>query len=247
MGNYIFKTSALQAALPGDAARARDERARLRQGHSPVDGEGRGPRLHVRLRRRTASPARRRATPTGATSAPSTPTGPRRWTSSAIQPAFNLYNQSWPIRTGYNHDPPAKFVFRDEANARVGIATESLVSLGCIISGGRIHRSCPVEPRPLELVQPHRGVRPLRERRHRPPREDPPRHHRQGRRDPGGHRDRLQRRGGSQALLRQRGRHRRHPQARQARVAGPRTPLSGAAPPRPSCTRRRSRRPRASS
>jgi glucose-1-phosphate adenylyltransferase len=59
----------------------------------------------------------------------------------AIQPAFNLYNHRWPIRTGYNHDPPAKFVFRDEANARVGIATESLVSLGCIISGGRIHRS----------------------------------------------------------------------------------------------------------
>jgi glucose-1-phosphate adenylyltransferase len=59
----------------------------------------------------------------------------------AIQPAFNLYNQRWPIRTGYSHDPPAKFVFRDEANARVGIATESLVSLGCIISGGRIHRS----------------------------------------------------------------------------------------------------------
>jgi glucose-1-phosphate adenylyltransferase len=59
----------------------------------------------------------------------------------AIQPAFNLYNNSWPIRTGYNHDPPAKFVFRDESNARVGIATESLVSLGCIISGGRLHRS----------------------------------------------------------------------------------------------------------
>jgi glucose-1-phosphate adenylyltransferase len=59
----------------------------------------------------------------------------------AIQPAFNLYNHEWPIRTGYNHDPPAKFVFRDEANARVGIATESLVSLGCIISGGRLHRS----------------------------------------------------------------------------------------------------------
>jgi glucose-1-phosphate adenylyltransferase len=59
----------------------------------------------------------------------------------AIQPAFNLYNHRWPIRTGITHDPPAKFVFRDEANARVGIATESLVSLGCIISGGRIHRS----------------------------------------------------------------------------------------------------------
>ncbi|NUP06159.1 MAG: glucose-1-phosphate adenylyltransferase [Polyangiaceae bacterium] len=59
----------------------------------------------------------------------------------SVKPAFNLYNRRWPIRTGTNHDPPAKFVFRDEANARVGVATESLVSHGCIISGGRINRS----------------------------------------------------------------------------------------------------------
>jgi glucose-1-phosphate adenylyltransferase len=59
----------------------------------------------------------------------------------AIQPQFNLYNRSWPIRTAMNHDPPAKFVFRDERNARVGIATESLVSHGAIVSGGRLHRS----------------------------------------------------------------------------------------------------------
>jgi glucose-1-phosphate adenylyltransferase len=58
-----------------------------------------------------------------------------------IHPQFNLYNHRWPIRTGVTHDPPAKFVFRDEAQARVGIATDSLVSHGCIISGGRIHRS----------------------------------------------------------------------------------------------------------
>jgi len=58
-----------------------------------------------------------------------------------IHPQFNLYNGRWPIRTGATHDPPAKFVFRDEANARVGIATDSLVSHGCIISGGRIHKS----------------------------------------------------------------------------------------------------------
>jgi glucose-1-phosphate adenylyltransferase len=58
-----------------------------------------------------------------------------------IHPQFNLYNTRWPIRTGVTHDPPAKFVFRDEAQARVGIATDSLVSHGCIISGGRIHRS----------------------------------------------------------------------------------------------------------
>ncbi len=56
-----------------------------------------------------------------------------------IQPAFNLYNTRWPIRTGMSHDPPAKFVFREAE--RMGVATESLVSLGCIISGGRIHRS----------------------------------------------------------------------------------------------------------
>ncbi len=59
----------------------------------------------------------------------------------AINPQFNLYNFRWPIRTGATHDPPAKFVFRDEAQARVGIATDSMVSHGCIISGGRIHRS----------------------------------------------------------------------------------------------------------
>ena len=58
-----------------------------------------------------------------------------------IHPQFNMYNERWPIRTGVTHDPPAKFVFRDEAHARVGIATDSLVSHGCIISGGRIHRS----------------------------------------------------------------------------------------------------------
>jgi glucose-1-phosphate adenylyltransferase len=58
-----------------------------------------------------------------------------------IHPQFNLYNFRWPLRTGATHDPPAKFVFRDEAQARVGIATDSMVSHGCIISGGRIHRS----------------------------------------------------------------------------------------------------------
>lgn len=59
----------------------------------------------------------------------------------AIQPLFNLYNQRWPIRTVMTHDPPAKFVFRDEQSARVGIATDSLVSPGVIISGGRLHRT----------------------------------------------------------------------------------------------------------
>ena len=58
-----------------------------------------------------------------------------------VQPHFNFYNLRWPIRTGISHDPPAKFVFRDEVGGRTGVATDSLVANGCIISGGRIHRS----------------------------------------------------------------------------------------------------------
>jgi glucose-1-phosphate adenylyltransferase len=37
--------------------------------------------------------------------------------------------------------PPAKFVFADEEHARMGIATDSLVCGGCIVSGGRVDRS----------------------------------------------------------------------------------------------------------
>jgi glucose-1-phosphate adenylyltransferase len=59
----------------------------------------------------------------------------------SISPEFNLYNRHWPVRTGVSFDPPAKFVFSDQQNARIGIATDSLVSDGCIISGGQIHKS----------------------------------------------------------------------------------------------------------
>jgi glucose-1-phosphate adenylyltransferase len=58
-----------------------------------------------------------------------------------VDPTFNLYNDKWPIYTHVNNYPPAKFVFADEENKRVGSATDSLVSEGCIISGGRVHRS----------------------------------------------------------------------------------------------------------
>lgn len=59
----------------------------------------------------------------------------------SVSPEFNLYNRLWPIRTGISFDPPAKFVFSDQQNARIGIATDSLVCDGCIISGGQIHKS----------------------------------------------------------------------------------------------------------
>ncbi|MBU1239906.1 glucose-1-phosphate adenylyltransferase [Myxococcota bacterium] len=56
-----------------------------------------------------------------------------------VLPVFSLYNTKWPIHTFNNPLPPAKFIFSD--GPRVGIATNSLVSEGCIISGGRIDRS----------------------------------------------------------------------------------------------------------
>jgi glucose-1-phosphate adenylyltransferase len=59
----------------------------------------------------------------------------------SAQPRFNFYNNRWPIRTGRRHLPPAKFVHSDEAGERVGTAIDSLVSEGCIVSGGRIYRS----------------------------------------------------------------------------------------------------------
>jgi glucose-1-phosphate adenylyltransferase len=59
----------------------------------------------------------------------------------AVSPVFNLYNNRWPIHTAPNTFPPAKFVFSDPSGHRQGMATDSMVSEGCIISGGRIERS----------------------------------------------------------------------------------------------------------
>ncbi len=58
-----------------------------------------------------------------------------------VDPTFNLYNDRWPIHTQTNNYPPAKFVFADEQNHRVGHAMDSLVAEGCIISGGSVRRS----------------------------------------------------------------------------------------------------------
>jgi glucose-1-phosphate adenylyltransferase len=58
----------------------------------------------------------------------------------SVTPVLNLYNRHWPIHTWLRSRPAAKFVFADESG-RVGVATDSLVSGGCIISGGRVSRS----------------------------------------------------------------------------------------------------------
>jgi len=64
----------------------------------------------------------------------------------AVDPVFSLYNYEWPIYTVQYNYPPAKFVFRLENEGRVGQATNSLISEGCIISGGQVHHSI-ISPR----------------------------------------------------------------------------------------------------
>jgi glucose-1-phosphate adenylyltransferase len=56
-----------------------------------------------------------------------------------VDPVFNLYDPAWPLRTYMPQFPPAKFVFSDEA--RRGTALDSVVSMGCIVSGSEVHRS----------------------------------------------------------------------------------------------------------
>jgi glucose-1-phosphate adenylyltransferase len=57
----------------------------------------------------------------------------------AVTPVFNLYDKSWPLRTWQHQYPPAKFVFADAD--RMGTALDSVVSSGCIVSGGRVKNS----------------------------------------------------------------------------------------------------------
>jgi glucose-1-phosphate adenylyltransferase len=59
-----------------------------------------------------------------------------------VDPMLNLYDNAWPIRTYQGQHPPAKFVFAQEKKGgRLGVALDSIVSHGCIVSGGRVQNS----------------------------------------------------------------------------------------------------------
>ena len=75
----------------------------------------------------------------------------------AVDPLFNMYDQMWPIRTYQGQFPPAKFVFADDyEGGRMGIALDSIVCGGCIVSGARVQNSV---LSPNVLVQDHAEVR----------------------------------------------------------------------------------------
>ena len=54
-------------------------------------------------------------------------------------PSLDIYDRNWPIWTYQQQFPPAKFVFDDDD--RRGMAVDSMVSGGCIISGATVRRS----------------------------------------------------------------------------------------------------------
>ncbi len=56
-----------------------------------------------------------------------------------VTPELNLYDRDWPIWTYQEQLPPAKFVFNNKG--RCGMATDSLISGGCIVSGSVINQS----------------------------------------------------------------------------------------------------------
>jgi glucose-1-phosphate adenylyltransferase len=57
----------------------------------------------------------------------------------AVSPELNLYDKEWPIWTYQEQLPPAKFVFNDDN--RRGMAVDSMVSGGCVISGAYLRSS----------------------------------------------------------------------------------------------------------
>ena len=60
----------------------------------------------------------------------------------SVDPLLNLYDMQWPIRTHQSQNPPVKFVFaQEEKGGRLGIALDSIVAHGSIISGGRVQNS----------------------------------------------------------------------------------------------------------
>ncbi len=60
----------------------------------------------------------------------------------AVDPVFNLYDATWPLRTMPHQLPPMKTVFaQEEPDGRIGLVLDSVVSGGVIVSGGRVERS----------------------------------------------------------------------------------------------------------
>jgi glucose-1-phosphate adenylyltransferase len=58
-----------------------------------------------------------------------------------VDPPFNLYDAAFPVHSSTRPRPPAKTVFAAREMGRMGVALDSLICNGCVVSGGRVERS----------------------------------------------------------------------------------------------------------
>ena len=84
----------------------------------------------------------------------------------SVDPVFNLYNEAWPILTLPEPLPPAKFVF--EEPGRTGMAVDSMVCAGVVVSGGVRPPFDPLPTRARPLVRGRRRLGAHARGRHRP-------------------------------------------------------------------------------
>ncbi len=136
MGIYVFDAQALFAALDRDA---------VTPGSSRDFGKDLIPAM--------VAEGQAVAHPFGMSCVKSSPAAPAYWRDVGTVDAYwaanidladplpelDMYDRNWPIWTYQEQLPPAKFVFDDDG--RRGMAVDSLVSGGCIISGGHVRRS----------------------------------------------------------------------------------------------------------
>ena len=136
MGNYLFSNDILVSALTADDE---DENSAHDFGHNIVPSLVKSHRVYAYDFRKNRVPSIEKGEE------------PSYWRDlgtieayyeanmdlCSVDPSFNLYNRSWPLRTAEFGDPPAKFVF--DWQDRKGIAMDSIVSQGTIISGSTVH------------------------------------------------------------------------------------------------------------
>jgi glucose-1-phosphate adenylyltransferase len=138
MGNYVFRASVLIEALEHDALQ--DTSHDFGKNLIPALVKG-GARLYTYDFSQNRVPGNEDLAPYWR----DVGTVDSYWDASmdliSVTPPLNLYNQKWLIKSHSPQLPPAKFVFADSASQRIGLATDSMVAAGGIISGGTIHRS----------------------------------------------------------------------------------------------------------
>ncbi len=105
-----------------------------------------------------------------------------------VKPELNIYDEDWPIWTYQVQQPPAKFILDEDG--RRGMAINSMVSGGCIISGAVVRESLLFSDVRVDERSSIRALRHPAARGDRPGLRDSRRDPRRGLRDSGRHEDR---------------------------------------------------------